>query len=311
MFKKSFSLLIIVGLLCSCVYSPTFNPSVSYTVTPKDINSLPSPFRDLSFDENRTDWGKEYKIGKSFAKKMDLYRAITCFERALCLLPLEKHDRRLEIQYTIFKCYFLGEQYEKAIKLFETTTLAKSNNTFPAFRDLIIMLHDCYKKIGDDEKANTIMDLLNDKAPKTAEALQLSNALISGNLDHIGKYSSEYEHIPKIIKKYHRETKSVRKAQMLNIIPGLGYLYVEQNKSAATSFLLNSLFIAAAYHFFDNGNTAAGFITTGFEIGWYFGGITGAGLAANQYNEHLYNKYANKTVREKKLFPILMLKYGF
>jgi tetratricopeptide (TPR) repeat protein len=311
MIKKIIPLLIIVAMLCSCASQPEFYPQVSYEITSKEISSLPQPFPELSFDEKNTDWAKEYTIGKSFAKKLDLYRSITSFERALVLLPPEKHGRRLELQYDILKCYFVGEKYSEVIKIFESSSLANANPAFPAFRDLIIMLHESYKKIGDADKASKIMQLLEAQAPKTAQALQLSGALTSGDLHTLERSSKDYSYLPAITKKYRSETKSVTTAQMLNLIPGLGYLYVGQKKSAMTSFLLNSLFIAAAYHFFDRGDIAAGVITTGFEFGWYAGGVTGAGLAANQYNEHLYSKYANKIAKEEKLFPILILKYGF
>ena len=68
---------------------------------------------------------------------------------------------------------------------------------------------------------------------------------------------------------YEKEKKSISKAQLLNtFIPGAGYLYVNQKQSAVTAFFLNALFIAATYHFFHKGHTAAGIITLSFESGW-------------------------------------------
>ena len=94
-------------------------------------------------------------------------------------------------------------------------------------------------------------------------------------------------------------------------MPGSGYLYLGQKKSALTSFLLNGLFIYAAYEFFHHGYTAAGIITTSFEAGWYFGGIYGAGEEAKFYNERIYNEEACTLMQTKKIFPFFMLKYSF
>ena len=46
-------------------------------------------------------------------------------------------------------------------------------------------------------------------------------------------------------------------------------------------------------------------------MGWYFGGINGAGLAAQEYNERVYERLARDTMIENKLFPILMLEKAF
>ncbi len=100
--------------------------------------------------------------------------------------------------------------------------------------------------------------------------------------------------------------------QLLNaLIPGAGYLYIGQKKSALTAFLLNGLFIAAAYQFFHHRHVAAGIITTGFEAGWYFGGIYGAGEEAKYYNERLFEKNAATVLNDYKLFPALMMQYAF
>lgn len=115
-----------------------------------------------------------------------------------------------------------------------------------------------------------------------------------------------------LLTSYDAKKKSPCKAQFANgILPGAGYLYVGQKQAALTSFLLNGLFIYAAVYFYTNGNVAAGVITTSFEMGWYFGGIYGAGEAAKYYNERLYERQAYPALSYNKLFPVLMLKYGF
>ena len=115
-----------------------------------------------------------------------------------------------------------------------------------------------------------------------------------------------------MLDRYYLEKKSVAKAQTFNaLLPGAGYLYLGQKKSALTAFLLNGLFIAAAYEFFHHRHVAAGIITTSFEAGWYFGGIYGAGEEAKYFNEKAYERNASRTLHEYNLFPVLMMLYAF
>ena len=46
-------------------------------------------------------------------------------------------------------------------------------------------------------------------------------------------------------------------------------------------------------------------------MGWYFGGIYGAGEEAKFYNEKIYEKAASPYMTEEKIFPILMVKHAF
>lgn len=62
-------------------------PDVVYVPTERCIRNHPPAFDPLTFDELQTDWGKELKLGMSFAQEFDLYRAITCYKSALILMP--------------------------------------------------------------------------------------------------------------------------------------------------------------------------------------------------------------------------------
>ncbi len=75
-----------------------------------------------------------------------------------------------------------------------------------------------------------------------------------------------------------------------------------------------SLFLRCAEHDFgilDHDLYAPAIITAGFEVGWYAGGIYGAGMAAKEHNTQLYEKYCYKMLQQERLFPFLMLHYGF
>jgi len=312
----STAVLVFLIILTGChPRSELLEPSLVYTPQKRQFESLPSAFDDLRLDEAKSDWGKELVLGRAFARELDYYRAITTLKRALFLLPRENTMRRMEVEFHIIQCYFLGKKYHEALQTFECGTIRTANSAFPAFRDLLVILYESYLKTDEIEKAGAILYLMEKGDPETAQNLKLFTALDVGDLSNIFAISRQHLHckeLTQFLNQYHRCSKSVKKAQMLNaVLPGAGYLYVGQKKSALTSLILNTSFIAATYYFFDTGNWGAGLFTASLEFGWYFGGINGAGLAAKEYNEHLYNELGKDTMIKQRLFPVLMFQVGF
>lgn len=315
--KLKLVLIICTGLIVSSCYRvpDKLEPQISYMVQDKYIRSLHSNFPSLDKHELAQEWGKEYYIGIAFAKKLDLYRAVTAFKRSEILIPDELYHRKQEVQYFIILSYYLGKRYEEAIDAFDESDLTIIDSKFPTYHDLLVVLYECYLHTDQKEKAKSIMTLLKHHYPDTAKELELSSALTMGNLKDVQKlpYSIQTkESCSTLLKEYQAEKKSISTAQGLNaLLPGAGYLYVGQRQSALTALVLNGVFIAAAASFFKNGYTSAGIIFTSFEAGWYFGGIYGAGEAAKLYNDRLYENKALCTLNQHKLFPIFMIRYGF
>ncbi len=307
-------LLLLLSIGC-CRVCDRIDPRVSYRIQDRHFSRLQSAFAKLTQEERSTDWGKEMLIGLAFAQELDLYRAVSTFKRAEILVPPEEPMRKMEIQYDILLCYYLGNRYDEAIESFEKSNLATADKTFPAYHDLLLVLYECYREMDCPEKEERMYELIGTYYLATAEELKISKALRCGDLASICEVNQDLQHpsyLDPMITGYDQERKSVGKAQALNaLIPGAGYLYIGQKKSAMTAFLLNGLFIAAAYQFFHRGHFAAGIITTGFEAGWYFGGIYGAGEEAKYYNERLYECNAAKVLNEHSLFPVLMLQHAF
>ncbi|HSW72812.1 MAG TPA: hypothetical protein VLG44_05345 [Chlamydiales bacterium] len=301
-------------LFFSCYRVPdTIEPKISSSVEERYIQTLKSPFSSLTNEEKTTDWGKEYAIGLAFAKDLDFYRAISTFKRAEILIPTDD-KRKLEIAYYITYCYYLGKKYEEAIYYFERTDLHHVDRSFSAYHDLLLLLYECYLELGEVEKASKIQELIGIAYPETESHISLYAALMEGDLEKERSFAMKegFQNLNPMLKEFERNKKSVFGAQALNaLIPGAGYLYVGLKKSALTAFLLNSLFIFASYEFFKHGYIAAGAITTSFEMGWYFGGIYGAGEQAKYYNERVYENLASPMMNRDKLFPVLMLKYAF
>lgn len=314
MINKQLLFLVIWLTASACSAHPsTWKPTIEQESHFSTIQQLPPAFEDET--DLSKEWNKERIIGSAFAQDGDLYRAITAYKRALILLPKSEKQKRLEIQAQIIHSYYLGKKYVEAIATFESSDLKNIDSSFTAFQDLIVILHDCYRKIGKEHRQKSMEAVLKHINPSLANELQLSTALLSADLASITQLASKQSgrrYIPEFMEDYKKKMKDPSKARLFNaLLPGSGYWYVEQKSSAVTSFLLNGLFSAAAIHFFDRGDTAAGVITAGFEMGWYIGGINGAGLAANHYNKDLYEKYATKVLVQEKLFPLFFLQHSF
>jgi hypothetical protein len=287
-------------------------PKIDYAVQDWYLQQLPSPFPPLDTEEKETQWGQEFRIAIGFAHELDLYQALTAFRRAEFLLPPGESRRRLEMQYDILLCYYLGKKYADVAYTFEHSDLYFADRTFPAFEDLLIVLYDTYIHLDNEEKADAMLRFIQQQYPERAETLALSSALLQGSIDTLRARTPLEPYLQDLLTCYDADKKSVKQAQALNaVLPGAGYLYLGQKQSALTAFLLNGLFIAASVYFFHQGNVSAGVICTSFEAGWYFGGITGAGLEAKFYNERIYERCATPIMNQQRLFPVLMLRYAF
>ncbi len=279
-------------------------------VLPTDFSL--SPFPPLTAEEQREDWGKEYKIALSFAADFDLYRAITAFKRALVLLPNQNKERREEIEYTIALSYYLGKKYGEAIYEVESGSLVFIDEHFPAFADLLVILYDSYDHLGREKEREHILSLIEKEDAFKGERLHLYESLSSANFPELERSAKKKASVENLLCGYRREAKSVGRAELLNaVLPGAGYWYVGQKETAVTAFLINSLFIGAAVIFIHHGNGPAALITLSLESGWYFGGIYGGGLAAKYYNERLYERCVEKMAGREKLFPLMMIRYSF
>jgi hypothetical protein len=299
-------------ILSSCFrVGNELEPQLNHAVQDRYLKSLPSPFPPLSEHEVATEWGREDKIALGFAHELDLYQAITGFKRSSFLLPPSLTDRKLQLEYDTMLCYYFGRKYLETIYTFDNGPLRAVSPSFTPHQDLLVVLYDSYNNLQEPDKADRIMNYMEMTYPETARKLALSKILLKGDIPALQAVAPSHPDIYNLLNQYELEKKSTKTAQLLNLIPGAGYLYVGQTQSAITAFLLNGVFIWASCYFFQHGNTAAGIIFTSVEAGWYFGGIYGAGQEAKFYNERLYERIATPMMNENRYFPILMLKYGF
>ena len=311
--QRSFAaFLVLCFFVTGCYRVPDrIEPSFQYAVQDKYIQSLPSCFPPLTTEELSQPYGHELLIALKFAKQLELYQAITSFKRAEILLP-EDSLRLEQIQYGILLCYYMGRKWDDVLYTFNQSKLRYATVEFPAFHDLIVVLYDTYKQLGNEAQAEQMMDLMRANYPEDAQSLMLGTALSQGDIEVLTQEESRKPFLTPLLTEYESQKKRVGKAQGLNaLIPGAGYLYLGQKQSALTAFLLNSLFIGASVYFFETGNIAAGAIFTTFEAGWYFGGIYGVGLEAKSYNERIYESLATPIMYRQGLFPALRIHCAF
>lgn len=308
-------ILLLIVFICGCTTPKVpFCPKVDYVPPCECLVKKPSPFCLLSKEELCQDFSKELKVGYAFAYECDYYRAITAFKRALILMPADCYcDRRDEIEYDILLCYYLGQKYEDVLKTFAGSCLKDHlSPSFKAFHDLLIILYDSAYKCQECCYANEILSRLKALYPCTGKKIEIGEKIGNGHLLEASKVDGAPQYLYKLYSGYQVDKKSIKKAEMLNaIFPGAGYLYVGQNNTAITAFLVNSLFIWASYQFFHKGYIAAGIVTASLEGGWYFGGIYGGGRAAAEYNEKKYEQYGRKAMDQGHYYPILQLHYVF
>lgn len=296
-------------ILAGCTKPCGIDPNISYCPPDCLLESFQPPFPPLSSEENACDWGKELYMGLKFAQEQDYYRAITCYKRALYLAPPAK---QCECEYRLIEAYYLACKYADVIAVYECSSVGKLPMDFPAIKELLIMLEDSYYQTGREEKACRIHQIIEQRFPDTAQNIITYQAVVEADFCTLNELAYENEDLNCFLASYVAEKKSPERAQLLNaILPGAGYFYVGQKKSALTSFVINALFTWASYRFFDRGYPAAGIITASLEFGWYCGGINGAGLAAEELNQCIYENKAKEFLVSQKLFPILQFEYAF
>lgn len=287
-------------------------PSIPSPLPDYEISVMPSAFPPLTEEEREQDWAKELLIGDAFAKECDFYRAITAYKRALILHP---PGRRMQIDYDLILAYYLGGKYQEALNIFEASPICQATPDFPAFNQLLLIIYDSYFQTGQEEKADCVLEAIRKYSPDSAADLTLYQAVKEADVEKVRCLISQHREADEMEKDfayYNQFEKSPSKARALNaVLPGAGYWYVGQRRSAATSFIINALFTAAAYQFFARGYPAAGAITTSLELGWYLGGINGAGIEAEEFNTRLFEGVGKKILSDHACFPVLMFETSF
>ncbi len=163
-------------------FAETIKPIVDFSVQDKYLQNLRPIFNALSAEEKSTPWGIEYQIGLGFAKKLDLYQAMTSFKRADILIGDASFQRKAELQYQIINCYYLGKRFHDVVDFFEGSILASTDRNFLAFQDLLIILFESYLKCDDLDRAKWMLHTTAKFYPELAKKLGLTQAICRADL---------------------------------------------------------------------------------------------------------------------------------
>ncbi len=186
----SLCLLALSGCTQGIAAKSQMKPKIDFAVQDKYLKHLSPLFNPLTYEELVSDWGKEYQIGLAFAKRLDLYQAITSFKRADILIPEGNLKRKAEIQYQIVNCYYLGKKHFEVVDTFENSILANTDRNFIGFHDLLIILVDSYLALENPERANGILRSMKKFYPKDAKKLELTSAILHADLYEMKELSN-------------------------------------------------------------------------------------------------------------------------
>lgn len=163
----------------------SLTPKLDYAVQDKYLKHLEPLFHSLTSEEKKEPWGQEYAIGLAFAKKLDLFQAITSFKRANILIPDALFSRKAEIEYQIVNCYYLAKRFQDAIDAFEESTLASIDRHFIAFHDLLVILFESYERIQEHDRALWVLKMMHKHYPHEAMKLSLTAAILKADFAKI------------------------------------------------------------------------------------------------------------------------------
>ena len=312
-------LLPLVFLLATgCAHMPVEPPiHVTAVVLPGAFQNLPKPPPQLSPEDVSSPWGQEYAIGCRFACEGDYYRAATCFQRARFLLNDPASPHEVQLFHALLLAYSVGNKYQEAVSIWEKEQDKLSVADPETARDCISLLCEAYTHLGRTKEAAGLLTSLPPGDPLKSQLALFQTMTTNDEEDFLRAAdtaalvgSREHEEALSMVADYRSRRCDPSTARLLNaVVPGSGYVYVHQYQTATTAFLINGLFIAATWQLFVAHQQASGLIAGTLEGGWYLGGIVGAGLAADQYNQRLREEASKPYLNRNGLFPLLQVRY--
>ena len=309
---------LVLLLATGCAHMPVEPPiHVTAVLLPDAFQTLPKPPPQLTSEEHASPWGQEYALGCQFALEGDYYRAATCFQRARFLLDDPSSPHEAQLLHALLLAYSMGNKYQEAASIWEKEQDKISVADPELARDCISLLYEAYTHLGRTKEASELLGSLPPADPLKPRLSLFGTMTTNGEEAFLGAPEAaalvgprEHEEALAMVADYRARRCDPSTACVLNaVLPGSGYVYVHQYQTAVTAFLINGLFIAGTWQLFTAHQQAAGLIAGTLEGGWYLGGIVGAGLAADQYNQHLREELSRPYLNRNALFPLVQERY--
>ncbi len=247
-------------------------------------------------------------------RDQDFYRALGEYQRFVFLFPTD--PRAAEAKLQIGHCYWQGGKLEKAFDHFIGLFNRKTEE--PVGRQSLleaISVREVQKRYTEAIYW-TGRFIVNYPDDPGIDAIYLRLAWLQidsgqyvqalATLDRIKPESDQYPKARSISQALQHRPEITKKSPTLAgglsaVLPGAGHLYAGRPGQAASSFLLNALFIAGAVAAFQNDSPVLGGILVFFELGWYVGGIRSAANAAREENEEREKQYRRELKRSYRL----------
>lgn len=274
----------------------------------------------------------QFTYADHLMEKGDYARAIGEFERLVYFFP--EDEKVPEARYRIGLCYFKTGEYERARK-----AAHEVHGDYPKSitgGKALLLIAESYHVQGVLSEANRYYALVlehfedsdlrnralyrlgwsrmgNDQwqeASRIFKGVEKESPLYSSAND-LSEWSLEGENLP--------YKDPVTAGVMAGVLPGLGHVYCGRPKDGAVSFLLNGLFVWAAYEAFEEDHTVLGGILSFIELGWYSGNIYSAVNCAHKHNRAVRDTYRKNLMDRLDLSPFtrgekdlgLALKFDF
>jgi tetratricopeptide (TPR) repeat protein len=237
-------------------------------------------------------------------RKQDFYRALSEYKRFIFLFPSDGRASEAELQ--IGRCYRYGGELEKAYDHFVQLFNRRSKEQVgrQALLEIIAIREEQERYSEGIYWVTRFIEHYPD-ASNIDDVYMLLAWLLIGSGDYEQAVAtlnriperSEYHSTVVSLSQALRQRPDLSKKSptlagaMSAVLPGSGLLYTGRPGEAATSFLLNAIFIAGAVVAFENDSPVLGGILIFFELGWYVGGIRSAADAAREENKQKEVEY--------------------
>jgi len=244
----------------------------------------------------------------------DFYRAVGEYERFRFLFPDD--PRAVEAELQIGRCYRLGGELDKAFSSFLALSQREAGRPAGkmALLEMIAVLEAQRRYREASYWGERFVALYPDDPEREAVVVRLAWLYMDtgdyrqavATLETIPPGSLRYATAQSLIRaledRPYQAPKSPAVAGTLAaLLPGAGHLYVGRPAQAATSFLLNGLFIWGAVAAFTHDSPVLGGILLFFELGWYQGGIRSAAAAAQEVNAEAEKRYRQELRQDYRL----------
>lgn len=256
---------------------------------------------------------KQFNYAQDLFSAKDYLTAVNEYKRFIYFFP---KDERVELaMFQMGQSYFLGGQFDEAVKSFKKLTdqyfeteysiksyfkISEINVALKAFDLALINLNNLITITKDEN--------IRDEAYYRIGWIYIETASWENARHYFEKISPKNRdkfRLKKLADELDKEALIPKKdpnlAGFLSIIPGGGYLYCERYQDALIAFLLNGGLILAAYESFDKGHGALGGLLTFVEFGFYAGNIYGAVTSAHKFNRQETGRFIYKLKKNTRV----------